>query len=84
MRPSDYLAFLMAIVAICIIPPPADAESRNLSGRWQATNTAFTGGDMPVEGGYADGKLMLAGSTTSGPHPGCSSISPPHSSRPTK
>ena len=94
MKTSLRPAFLMAIVAMCTIPPAADAESQNLSGRWEATfmfdtpitgvlelthqgdtvtgrlNTGFTGGDMPVEGGYADGKLMLSGSTTSGPHPG--------------
>jgi hypothetical protein len=33
-------------------------------------NTGFTGGDMPIEGEYADGELTFSGSTTTGPHPG--------------
>lgn len=108
MKPSLRPAFLMAIVAMCTIPPAADAQSQDLSGRWQATfifdtsvsgvlelthqgvtvtgrlNTGFTGGDMAVEGRYADRTLTCPARPSAVHTRVCSSILPPHSSRTTK
>jgi hypothetical protein len=31
---------------------------------------SFAGGEVPIEGEFADGKLTFSGATTGGPHPG--------------
>lgn len=42
-------------------------QGTKLSGRFVA---AFAGGEIPLEGEWADGRFTFSASTTGGPHPG--------------
>lgn len=44
-------------------------KDRSVTGKFVAS---FAGGEVPIEGEWADGTLTFQASTTGGPHPGMS------------